>query len=485
MIRIRLTTGAAALFVTAAAPLALPAQAVDTTVKPPAAAPLRPWAVPKVQSFTLDNGIRVLLAERHTLPVVTARVMVDAGAMRESASQNGVAALTASLLSEGTGELSGAEIARRMESLGAEFNTGGTFSLVFADLTALKPVFSEAMLLAARTITAPSFPEGEVGRVRAQMIAAYEQNRARAEGIANDVFYRAAFDATAPMSRPPQGTRATLSTLTRDDVVQWHRATYAPAATTVLLVGDLTQAEARALLQRAFGGWTATRTAPATTPLSAPATLGRTRIVLVDRPGSVQSGVVIGRAGYLASDPDYLQLLALNHVLGGAVSSRLNSNLREKHGWTYGAFSGLDLRRGGGAITISSAVRTNATDSAVAAAVDEYRRLSSETIPAAEFTGAVNNLVSGFPATVQTVQALRGRLQGLVVWDLPLDFYGTYRERLSALTPAQVRQTAALRLPPNDIVVVVAGDLSKIEQPIRSRNLGTVEVWDADGKPVR
>jgi zinc protease len=481
----RLTTAAAALAFAFAAPVALPAQAADTTVKPPPAAPLRPWSVPKVQTFSLDNGVRVLLAERHTLPVVTARVMVDAGAMRETASQNGVAALTASLLSEGAGDLSGSEIARRMESLGAQFATGGTYSLVFADLTAMKTVFPEAMMLAARTITAPSFPETEVTRLRAEMIANYEQNRARAEGIANDVFYRAAFEPSAPMSRPPQGTKATLSALTRDDVLQWHRAMYAPSATTVLLVGDLTQAEARQLLQRAFGSWKATRTAPSATPASAPATLGRTRIVLVDRPGSVQSGVVIGRGGYLASDPDYLQLLALNHVLGGAVSSRLNSNLREKHGWTYGAFSGLDLRRGGGAITISSAVRTDATDSAVTAALDEYRRLSAEPIPQAEFTGAINNLVSGFPATVQTVQALRGRLQGLVVWDLPLDYYGTYRERLTALTPSQVQQTAARRLPANDIVVVVAGDLSKIEQPIRARNLGTVEVWDADGKPVR
>ena len=485
MSRLRLTTRAAAALFAAAAPLALSAQAADSTVKPPSAAPLRPWAVPKVQTFTLDNGVRVLLVERHTLPMVTARVMVDAGALRETASQNGVAALTASLLSEGTGDLSGSEIARRMESLGAQFNTGGTYSLVFADLTAMKTVFAEAMLLAARTLIAPSFPETEVARIRSQMIANYEQNRARAEGIANDVFYRAAFDASAPMSRPPQGTKATLTALTRDDVVQWHRAMYAPAATTVLLVGDLTQAEARQLLQRAFGSWTATRTAASTTPVSAPTTLGRTRIVLVDRPGSVQSGVVIGRAGYLASDPDYLNLLALNHVLGGAVSARLNSNLREKHGWTYGAFSGLDLRRGGGAITISSAVRTDATDSAVVAAIDEYRRLSSEPIPQAEFTGAVNNLVSSFPISVQQVQALRNRLQNLVVWGLPLDYYTTYRERLAALTPEQVQQTAARRLPANDIVIVVAGDLSKIEQPIRARNLGTVEVWDADGNPVR
>jgi zinc protease len=199
----------------------------------------------------------------------------------------------------------------------------------------------------------------------------------------------------------------------------------------------------------------------------------------------VQSSIIIGQPGFRATDPDYLRMVALNHVLGGGFSSRVNMNLREKHGYTYGAFSGLDLRPGTGAFRINSDVRTNATDSALVEAVNEYKRIASDPVPAPELQGALNNLVSGFPSSVQTVQGLTGRIQQLIVWGLPVDFYATYRERLAAVTPEDVRGVATSRLTPNNVIVVVAGDLSKIEAPIRARNLGTVEVWDPSGKKLR
>lgn len=452
--------------------------------QPPAPGPLRPYAFPEVERFTLANGLQVIVVERSTLPIVTARVIVDAGSMREPAAKNGLAALTGNLLSEGTRTLTGAQIAERMERLGAQFSTSGSYSLASVDVTALKPVFSEAMALAATTLLEPSFPEGEFNRLRSEAIAAYRQRLSRAEGIASDLFYVAAFDASAPFSRPPQGTPATIGALTRDDVVAWHRAMYAPASTTVLIAGDITVDEARSVVQRAFGGWRAAASTLAlvTNPRrAAPAT----RVILIDRPGSVQSAIRIGQPGLLASDPQYLSMLALNHVLGGAVSSRLNMNLRERHGYTYGAFSGLDLRTAGGAFSLSSSVRTDATDSALVEAMAEYRRIVAEPVPGSELQGAVNNLVASFPSSVQTVQALLGRMQNLVLWGLPLDFYGTYRERLTSVSPADVQQAGQRYLTPDNVVIVVAGDLSRIEQPIRARNLGAVEVWDTEGKRVR
>lgn len=160
-------------------------------------------------------------------------------------------------------------------------------------------------------------------------------------------------------------------------------------------------------------------------------------------------------------------------------------NLREKHGYTYGAFSNLDLRPGAGAFRVSSEVRTNATDSALVETIGEYRRIAGEAVPATELQGMVNNLVSGFPNSVQTVQGLSAALQNLIVWRLPLDFYTTYREKLSAVTPEDLKRVAASKLTPDNVIVVVAGDLSKIEAPIRARNLGTVEVWDPNGNKVR
>lgn len=453
-------------------------------VKPPAPGPLRPYVFPKIEQFTLDNGLKVILVEKHTLPVVEGRIIIDAGSMREPAAKNGLASLTGRLLSEGTGDLTGAEIARRMESMGAQYSAGAGFSTSFADVVALKNVFSDALALAAQTVIAPSFPQSEFGRVKNQALAAYAQRRAQASGLAADAFIRVAFDTTAPFSRPEAGTAATIAGLTRDDVVNWHRTMFAPSAATLLLVGDITPSEARAVAQRAFGGWRANRSAmgPVANPVQK---FTGTRIVLVDRPGSVQSSITIGQAGFQATDPDYIQMLALNHVLGGAVSSRLNTNLREKHGYTYGIFSGLDLRAGAGAYQVRSDVRTNATDSALVEAINEYRRLVTEPVPAPELQGAVNNLVASFPSAVQSVQALTGRLQALIIWGLPIDFYVTYRERLASVTPDDVARVARSRLTPDNLVVVVAGDVAKIEAPIRARNLGNVEVWDANGNRLR
>ncbi len=454
------------------------------TVQPPPPSALRPYVFPAVEQFTLDNGLKVILVEKHTLPVVEGRLMIDAGAMREPANKSGLASLTGGLLSEGTGTMSGADIARAMNALGAQYSTGAGFSTSFADVVALKTVFPQAMSLAAKTVIAPSLPANEFRRVKNQALAAYQQNHARTSGLASDAFIRAAFDSTAPFSRPASGNLSTVGALTRDDVVNWHRAMYAPSAATLLLVGDIGPAEARSVAQEAFRGWTSSRAPlPAVTNPTRPS--AGTRVILVDRPGSVQSSIIVGQAGFRATDPDYITMVALNHVLGGGFSSRMNMNLREKHGYTYGAFTGLDLRSGAGAFRIDSEVRTNATDSALVEAIGEYRRIATEPVPASELQGMVNNLVSGFPNSVQSVQGLSASLQSLIIWGLPLDFYTTYRERLSGVTPDDVKRVGASKLTPDNVIVVVAGDLSKIEAPIRARNLGTVEVWDESGKKLR
>ncbi|HEX2601291.1 MAG TPA: insulinase family protein, partial [Gemmatimonadaceae bacterium] len=199
----------------ATAILAAAPQFLGAQVKPPPAGPLRPYAFPQINDFRLDNGLRVIVVEKHTLPIVTGRLMLDAGAMREPASKNGLAGITGTLLAEGTGNLSGADIAKEMDRIGAQFATGAGYSTSFANVTALTNVFPQALALAARTVIAPTFPEGEFTRVRNQALAAYQQSHARTAGLAADAFNRAAFDSTAPFSRPPNGVPATLKALTR------------------------------------------------------------------------------------------------------------------------------------------------------------------------------------------------------------------------------------------------------------------------------
>jgi zinc protease len=451
---------------------------------PPEPGPLRKFEVPPVQTATLPNGVKITLIERHSLPIVTARIQLDAGAVREPAAKSGVAVLTANLLSEGTRELTGAQIAEKMAALGAQFGTGGQFGSVQASVTSLPNVFDEAFTLAAKTVTEPRFDEADFNRVRATSIANFEQSMSSASGVANRVFVNAVYDPSTPYSRLSGGTKASLEGLTRDDVVNWHKTMYSPRNTTVMLVGDLTMAAARSLVEKALGSWNVA--APSLASLNnkiRPAS--GTRIILVDRPGSVQSSIIVGQGTVGWESPDYFGMQAIAQVLGGGFGSRINSNLREKHGWSYGAFSTFNPLVNAGTFYISSEIRTNATDSAIAESVKEYKRIVEEPVPAVEARDQLNNVVASFPSSVQTVQGLMARLANVVTYGLPLDFYGTYRERLAAVTPADIARVGKSLLTPSAVTVVAVGDLKTIEAPIRALGIGTVEVWNAEGQKLR
>ena len=469
----------------AVATLTAPLGAQETKKEmPPEPGPLRKFEVPPVQTATLSNGLKIALIERHSLPIVTARIQIDAGAAREPAAKNGIAVLTANILSEGTRQLTGAEIAERMAKLGAQFGTSGSFGSAFVSMTSLPNVFDEAFGIAATTVTEPRFDSADFTRVRANQIAAFERSMSSASGVASRVFSAAVYDPATPYSRLSGGTRASLESLTRQDVIDWHRTMYSPANTTVMFVGDITMPAARALVERTLGKWTAPAPAPGkldnkVSPASA------TRIILVDRPGSVQTSVFVGQGTIGWGTPDYFAMEAAARVLGGGFGSRINSNLREKHGWTYGAFATFNPLVNAGTFFLSSDVRTNATDSAIAESVREYKRIAQEPVPDTELRDQLNNVVASFPSSVQTVQGLMGRLSNVVTYGLPMDFYSTYREKLAAVTPAEVSRVGTSLLTPSAVTVVAVGDLKTIEAPIRALNIGSVEVWNAEGQKLR
>lgn len=468
--------------VLAAAPLA--AQDVERQM-PPAPGPLRPFTVPATSETTLPNGLRVVVVERRALPIVHARIIVNAGAVLEPASKSGLASLTSALLIEGgAGGMTSAQLAQRIDALGAQVGASASFTLASVVITAGTGVFPDAMSLAAAAVRTPSFDEREFGRVKNQALAGYAQTMASAEGIASRIFPAAIYDSLAPYSRSPEGNAATLGALTRDDVVGWHRAMFSPANTTILFVGDISLPQATTLATSLFGDWSGSAHG---VPLPANATRAaqRTRVVLVDRPGSVQSSIYVGVPAIPASDPDFFRMTVLNRLLGGGFTSRINTNLRERRGFTYGANTVLAALQNAGTFYASSSVRTSATDSALAEIMHEFRTISNEPVPAAELQAAVNNLVASFPASVQSVQELAGRMQTIVLYGMPMDYYATYRERLAAVTAAEIQAAARERLNPEAITMVVVGDLSKIEAGIRARNFGEVEVWDREGNRIR
>jgi len=490
---------ATAIAAVLAVSIARPAAAQDTTsgrASPPPPGPLRPFDFPRVERFTLGNGVNVIVLERHALPIVSAQIIVDAGALRDPRENSGLAALTGSLLSTGTRTLNGRQLAERMERYGAAFQTGADYLKAGAQLTVLAPAFADAFALAATTITEPSFSQGEFERLQQEALASIAQRRASVEGLAPEVFMRAVYDSSSAYARPAEGVPATVSRLTRADVVRWYGTAYVPRATTVLIVGDITPAAARQIVQSALGAWSApagatpgsTTASPAASDAarsSASARSSTARVILVDRPASVQSGIAIGQLAIPMTDPNYLPLLTVNRVLGGGFNGRVNMNLRERHGYTYGAFSRFEARRGSGTLAVVSAVRSDVTDSALVEAVAEWRRIARDSISTPEFRAAVDNLVGSFPNSVQTVQGLADRVALAVTTGLPVDFYATYRDRLAAISPAEAHGAASRILRPDTPTVVVVGDLRTVEPRVRALNLGTVEVWDADGHRVR
>ncbi len=469
-------------FVLLAAPVAAQQPERET---PPPPGPLRPFSVPQIRETRLPNGLRVVVAERRSLPIVHARIIVNAGAVHEPAEKSGLATLAGTLLIEGgAGGMNSAELAQRIDALAAQVVSSASYSLANVNVTALSGVFGDAMGLAATSVRSPMFDEREFGRVRSQFLTGYEQSMASAEGVANRVFSQAMFRPEAPYSRSPSGTATTLNAITRDDVVSWHARMFAPANTTILYVGDISFDDAVELTTRQFGDWSTP--APAVTlPANPLQTPGSTRVILVDRPGSVQSSIYVGVPGIATVDDDFFRMTVLNRILGGGFTSRINTNLRERRGFTYGAGTALSALQNAGTLYATSSVRTNATDSALVEVMNEYQRIIVEPVPAAEYEAAVNNIVASFPASVQSVQELANRLQTLLIYDMPLDYYNTYRERLSAVTAAEVQAIAAQRLVPGAVTMVVVGDLAAIEAPIRARNFGNVEVWSREGTKLR
>jgi len=372
-----------------------------------------------------------------------------------------------------------------MADLGASFSTLGDNGSAYVAVTSLSNVFPQALALAAASLTDPTMSQSDFDRLRASTIANYQRSQSTVEGVGSRIFNMSIFDPSTGYSRPSAGTATSLAGLTRDEVVTWHRTMYSPRNTTLIMIGDITPAAARTVAESVIGSWK-----PAAAPVLAPFVgkampMTANRVILVDRPGSVQSAIYVGQPSVGYESADLFPMIAASRVLGGGFSSRINMNLREKHGWSYGAFSSYAPLKGTGSFYISSTVRTNVTDSALAESVREFKRLVAEPVPSSELSNAVANVVASFPSSVQSVQDLMSRLNNVVVYGLPLDYYSTYRERLAAVTTADVGRIGASHLRPDALTIIAVGDLKTIEAPIRALNLGTVEVWDTEGKKVR
>jgi predicted Zn-dependent peptidase len=461
-----------------AAPAA--AGALDRSKQPVLAA--QALHLPAVQTQTLANGLELDVVEMHKVPVVDVTLLVRAGAARDPQDLPGLATFVANMLDEGAGKRSALEIAEEADFLGATLNTGAGLENAMVRLHSTKARLAQALDLMADVALRPTFADSEVTRQRELRKAAILQLRDQPTAIAPLAFAAIVYG-THPYGHPQQGNEASTAALERAKVAGFYATCYRPANAKILVVGDVTPAEARTLIEARFGAW-AKGDVPAPPAAEPPALTPRT-FYLVDKPGAPQSVILIGHVGVPRSTPDYFTLRVLNTILGGSFTSRLNQNLRETHGYTYGATSSFDMYRLAGPFRARASVQTAKTDSALIEFFKELRRIRDEPVPAAELAKAKAYIALGLPGEFETTQGATGMFLDLLGNDLPLDSYGSFIAKVNAVTAEDVQRVAQRTIQPDSFDVVVVGDRSQIEAPIKALNEGPIQLRDLWGQAVK
>ena len=444
---------------------------VDWRAHRPAAGKSPQFTLPAPRQFKLPNGLTVLLMEQHRLPVISASLVVLAGSDHNGADKPGLAAFTADLLDEGTTTRSSTELADDVAMLGASLSSGSSMDASSVSLYTLTSNADAAMGLLSDVVLRPAFAAAELDRVRTSRVTQLTQQRDNPTALAQRVFNQALYG-QHPYGYTELGTLAALQSLTRDDVLRFWKAGYQPGNAALVVAGDITEPQLRALVQKHLGDWQG-QAEPA-----APLTVAQqesTKLLLVDKPGAPQSALRLGQVGVARSSPDYVPLEVMNNTLGGLFSSRINLNLREKNGYTYGAGSGFAFRRGSGPFVVSTSVRTDVTAPAVREIYNELRAMRAAPVTQDELSLAKDALARSLPGQFETLSSTAGSSAQLFVHGLPLDYYRRLPAAIQAVTAADVLRVARTHLDPDKMVVVAVGDKAKIEEPLRQLQLLPVE----------
>jgi zinc protease len=443
----------------------------------PAPGPLRPFHFPDIRRHRMGNGMEVVVSEARGLPVATLDLVVPGGGEGEPEDRGGLAALTAGLLESGAGARDAAQVAETADALGLSLETGAAWETAAAGFTSLRAHLDAGFGLLADLVRRPAFPPDEVQRIRDERLSGLAQQRADPGGLAEEMILRHVFAPGVPYGRRLGGLRATLESLTAADVRDFHARRYRPVGTTLVAAGDVSLEEVVALAERYFGEWEG---APEPVAALEPAPrYDRTTVVIADRPGAVQSEVRVGHPAPPRAAADHVPAQVLNAVLGGSFASRLNMNLRERLGYTYGVSSRFGARARFGTFTVSTAVESGATAHTVSEILREMHALREAQVTPAELDDARTFLAGSFPLGLQTTQGLALRLSTLVVYGLPEDYWDTYRERILAVTADDVIRAARARLRPDRAAVLVVGDAAAIRESLEALDAGPVEVVPA------
>jgi zinc protease len=453
--------------------------------KKPVPGPTPPVTTPKIERATLANGLSVWLVQRHELPVVNAMLQIRSGSSVDGA-QPGIATMTAALLDEGTAKRSSLDFAKALDMLGANLSASAGAEQTAISLETLGKNLDAALGLMGEMVEQPAFKAEELERERKSRLQNLKQQKDVATATADKVFNLVVYGEDHAYGHPSTGTQASVAALSRDDIVAFYDRNYRPNNAVLIVVGDVTLQTLVPKLETAFTGWTskpmpaeaaAVPQRPADKPMA---------VFLVDKPNAAQSEIRIGQpCASRTVDPDYYALQVAMTALGGQFTSRINLNLRERHGFTYGARGNISYRRGAGPFVAAGGVFTAKTDSSLTEFMNELKDIRGpRPLTTAETDAAKNSILRGYPRRFETPDATIGVLADLALYNLPDSEISNFLTQVGNVKPEDVTRVTAKYLSPDKMTVVVVGDLSKVRTGIEALNLGPITVLDAEGKPV-
>jgi zinc protease len=447
-----------------------------------AAPPAAPLAAP--ERATLSNGMKVALSRRTAVPVVRLQMVVDGGYAADDPRKPGVASMAAQMLTEGTTTRSSLQIADELASLGVNLNAGADLDVVRVSMSALKDKLDRALAIYSDVVLHPSFPQSDLDRVKKIQLANIQQEKVQPFTMGLRVLPILLYGTDHAYGQPltGTGTEASVTAMTRADLVAFHEQWFKPNHTTIIAVGDITMPELVAKLERTFAGWK-----PGDVPTKKMvdvASKPRQNVFVLDRPGADQSYVLAGQLIAPKANPDEIPFQLFNDAFGGAFVSRINMNLREDKHWSYGSFSFPIDARGPRMWMVMAPVQTDKTKESLAEAVKELRQVvADKPMTAAEIADAKDRMIKTLAGRWETSAAVAGALGEIVTYGLPDDYYVKYADAVRNTTDAQVNAAAKKFVDPGRLTWVIIGDRAKIEAGIKELKLGEVMLLDADGRP--
>lgn len=463
------------------------AAAVDRSTGLPAVGDMPDLSFPAIEEATLANGMKVVVANRPTVPVVTMSMQFDAGYAADAGRPLGTSSFALGMMDEGTSSRTALEIAAEAENLGATLSTNSNLDMSNVRLSALKPNLDASLALAADVVRNPAFDQGEMDRLKARWIQGIAQEKAQPVQLAlrtlPPLLYGDGHSYSVPYTG--SGTEASITAMTRSDLVQFHTDWIRPDNATIFMVGDITLDEAKAALDKAFGDWQAPASAVPTKNIAEVALPETGRVIIMDKPGSPQSLILAGHLYPSNGDADFQSQEMASDILGGEFTARVNMNLREDKGWAYGAYTFTTGARGQRMWLVYAPVQTDKTKDSIAELNKEFDAyLGDRPATAEELALFVQKRVNSLPGQFETAGSVLNSMLSNDRYGRGNDYVPNLKATYAGLDIDAIKREAQENIHPGQLVWLIVGDRAQIEEGVRELGLGDIEIWDADGNKV-